>query len=244
MNRPARLPALAAATSVVLLSGCHLTPTSSAQDPPAAPTGIVTAAGHGWTSHGLDGPRYAPGSCHYRHGSGGELLPDPRCTPGALDPAVTAANLRTTICRPGGYTASVRPPERLTEPVKKQIMAAYGIPWSQAHRYELDHLVELSAGGASDTRNLWPEPNSDAHQYKRGPYVHNESQWASRTFSIANDKDFVEVQLFDLVCGAVHLRSRGEGRAASYLPLDLAQQLMATDWTTALAKTPGLMVHG
>ena len=209
MNRPARLPALAAATSVVLLSGCHLTPTSSAQNPPAAPTGIVTAAGHGWTSHGLDGPRYAPGSCHYRHGSGGELLPDPRCTPGALDPTVTAANLRTTICRPGGYTASIRPPERLTEPAKKQIMAAYGIPWSQAHRYELDHLVELSADGASDTRNLWPEPNSDAHQYKRGPYVHN-------------DKDQVEAVTFDAICS-------GTAKLAA------VQKAVATDWSTALA---------
>ena len=31
--------------------------------------------------------------------------------PGALNPAVTQANIEQTICRPGGYTASVRPPE-------------------------------------------------------------------------------------------------------------------------------------
>jgi hypothetical protein len=208
MNRHTLVPALFAGTAVALLSGCNLTPTSSAQNPPTSPAGIVTAAGHGWSSHGLEGPVYAPGSCHYRHGSGGELLPDPRCTPGAIDPAVTAADLHTTICRPGGYTSSVRPPERLTEPVKKQIMAAYDIPWSQAHRYELDHLVELSAGGASDTRNLWPEPNGDAHQYKRGTYVHN-------------DKDQVEAVTFDAVCSGT-------------AKLTTVQKAVATDWSTAL----------
>ena len=203
------LPALAAAAAVVLLAGCHLTPASSAQSPPASPAGIVTAAGHGWSAHGLDGPVYAPGSCHYRHGSHGELLPDPRCTPGAVDPSVTAADLHTTICRPGGYTASVRPPESITEPVKKQIMAAYGIPWSQAHHYELDHLIELSAGGASDTRNLWPEPNDDAHQYPRGPYVHN-------------DKDQIEAVTFNALCSGT-------------TTLTAVQQAVATNWSTALA---------
>jgi len=209
MNRRAVLTGLVTASAVVLLSGCHLTPTSSAQNPPASPAGIITAAGHGWTSRGLDGPVYAARSCHYRHGTHGELLPDPRCTPGALDPTVTADDLHTTICRPGGYTASVRPPERLTEPVKKQIMAAYGVPWSQAHHYELDHLIELSAGGASDTRNLWPEPNDDAHQYKRGTYVHN-------------DKDQVEAVTFDAICS---------GTAA----LATVQKAVATNWSSALA---------
>lgn len=209
MTHRALRPALAVAAATTLLSGCHMTPTSAAQNPPASPTGLVTAAGRGWTSHGLDGPVYAPGSCHYQHPSRGEVLPDPRCTPGAIDPTVTAADLHSTICRTGGYTASVRPPERLTELVKKQIMAAYGIPWNQAHHYELDHLIELSAGGASDTRNLWPEPNDDAHQYKRGNYVHN-------------DKDQVEAVTFDALC---------TGRAT----LAAVQKAVSSDWTTALA---------
>jgi hypothetical protein len=208
MNRRAVRPALAAVVAAMMLTGCHITPNSTRQNPPSSPSDVVTTAGHGWTSHGIDGPVYAPGSCHYQHGSDGEVLPDPRCTPGALDPAVTAADLHSTICRPGGYTASVRPPERITEPAKKQIMAAYGIPWSQAHRYELDHLIELSAGGASDTRNLWPEPNDDAHQYRRGTYVHN-------------DKDQVEAVTFDAICS-------GKAKLAT------AQKAIASNWTTAL----------
>ena len=88
-------------------------------------------------------------------------------------------------------------------------MAAYGVPWSQAHRYELDHLIELSAGGSYDTRNLWPEPNDDAHEYQRGPYVHN-------------DKDQVEAVTFDALCS---------GTAA----LAAVQQAVATNWSTALA---------
>lgn len=208
MNRRALRPTLAAVAATVLLPGCHPSPSSAGQNPPTAPAGMVSAERHGWTPHGLDGPVYAPGSCHYRTGSDGETLPDPRCTPGAIDPTVTAANLHATICRPGGYTASVRPPERVTEPVKKQIMAAYGLPWSQAHRYELDHLVELSAGGASDTRNLWPEPNDDAHQYKRATYVHN-------------DKDQVEAVTFDAICS-------GKAKLAT------VQRAVVSDWTTAL----------
>lgn len=209
MNRPAVLPVVAVLAASSLLSGCRLAPTSAAQNPPTHPPGLVTAAGQGWNPHGIDGPVYAPGSCHYQRGDAGELLPDPRCTPGAVDPSVTAADLHRTICRPGGYTASVRPPERLTEPVKKAIMAAYGIPWRQAHHYELDHLIELSAGGATDTRNLWPEPNDDAHHYKRGTYVHN-------------DKDQVEAVTFDAICG----------RKAQ---LTMVQKAVATNWSTALA---------
>ncbi len=51
------------------------------------------------------------GTCHYRDGG---RLPDPRCTPGAIDPAVTQANIRRTICV-SGYTTKVRPPAEQTD---------------------------------------------------------------------------------------------------------------------------------
>lgn len=46
-----------------------------------------------------------PGSCHVRgqHPFG---MPDLHCTPGALNPAVTQATIRATICR-AGYTISL-----------------------------------------------------------------------------------------------------------------------------------------
>ena len=122
---------------------------------PSAAAGIVTATGHGWTAAGIQGPIPAPGRCHYQHTAGGELLPDPRCTPGAIDTAVHAGTLRSTVCRPGGYTASVRPPEAITEAAKRILMAAYGIPWSQASHYELDHLLSgVAAAPMPDSLGL------------------------------------------------------------------------------------------
>jgi hypothetical protein len=174
-----------------------------------AVTGLVTAVGHGWSSAGIQGTAPAPDSCHYRHGTGGEPLPDPRCTPGAIDTAVSASTLRSTVCRPGGYTASIRPPEAITEAAKRILMAAYGIPWSQASHYELDHLVAENSGGASDFANLWPQPNV----FLNG---------ATGSAFIRNDKDAVEAWTFHKLCA----------RQTNLIAL---QHAMATNWTTAVA---------
>jgi hypothetical protein len=106
-------------------------------------------------------PVPAQGSCHARG-----VFPDPRCTPGAINPAVTQADIGSTICRPG-WSESVRPPESYTEPLKYRLMASYGDTYP-AYDYELDHLVSLELGGAAtDPRNLWPEfgasPNPKDH---------------------------------------------------------------------------------
>jgi hypothetical protein len=185
----------------VLLAGC-----ASAGPAPSQPgLGGVVVTGRGWTARTILGPVPAPGSCHYRH-AGREVLPDPRCTPGAVDSAVSQANLRSTVCRKGGYTASVRPPVNLTDAIKRRLLAAYGIPASEAARYELDHLVELSSGGSSDVRNLWPEPNV---RYTKGSFVRN-------------DKDEVEQYLFRAQCGGkVSLRA--------------VQQAISQNWTTSVA---------
>lgn len=96
------------------------------------------------------------GACHAR-GSGLHSQPDPACTPGALNPAVTQATMDKTICV-SGYTETVRPSERVTEAEKSASMAAYGDRGSMG-AYEYDHLVSLELGGAlNDARNLWPEP--------------------------------------------------------------------------------------
>jgi hypothetical protein len=101
-------------------------------------------------------PQPPADSCH-AHGSGLFWLPDRRCTPGAIDPAVRQSNIRSTICRTG-YTETVRPPESITEPEKRASLRAYG-DRRPLHYYEYDHLVPLELGGArNDARNLWPEP--------------------------------------------------------------------------------------
>ncbi len=92
------------------------------------------------------------GHCTYQdHGH----LPDPRCTPGSIDPIVTQGNIRSTICK-SGWTATVRPPESQTERFKFAVAyPAYGTP--SAEKTELDHLVPLELGGSNDATNLWPE---------------------------------------------------------------------------------------
>ena len=100
----------------------------------------------------------AAGSCDAL-GSGVYSRPDPQCTPGALNPAVTEATIRRTICV-RGWTSTVRPPESVTEPEKQASMAAYG-DTGPLSAYEYDHFVPLELGGAvNDPRNLWPEPGA------------------------------------------------------------------------------------
>lgn len=118
-----------------------------------------------------------PGSCH-AIGSGLYERPDPHCTPGAVNPAVTQATIGSTICRTG-WTRTVRPSESITQPEKFANMDAYGDGRS-ASSYEYDHDVPLELGGAvNDPRNLWPEPDysmrsgfyvnpKDRHDQRRG----------------------------------------------------------------------------
>jgi hypothetical protein len=103
-------------------------------------------------------PQPAPGSCH-AIGTGLYSRPDPACTPGALNPAVTQATIDSTICVEG-WTDTVRPPESVSEQEKAASMAAYGATGSIGD-YEYDHFVPLELGGATnDPRNLWPEPGA------------------------------------------------------------------------------------
>src|SRR5689334_6829319 len=48
----------------------------------------------------------------------------------------------------------------VTEAMRHQVFEAYGIPYSQHTRYELDHLIPRELGGADDVSNLWPQPFS------------------------------------------------------------------------------------
>jgi hypothetical protein len=123
----------------------------------------ATAAGSGGLARSTAGAHAVQaqppaGSCHAR-GSGLYSLPDPRCTPGAVNPAVTQADIGSTICR-SGWAESVRPPESVTETEKRGSLRAYG-DHQPLHAYEYDHLVPLELGGAvNDSRNLWPEPGA------------------------------------------------------------------------------------
>ena len=137
-----------------------------------------------------------PGSCHAR-GSGLNSLPDARCTPGALNPAVTQGTIARTICA-AGWTATVRPAESITEREKFASMRAYG-DGERASAFEYDHLVPLELGGAAnDPRNLWPEPD---YAHRSGFYL--------------NPKDRLENALKRLVCSGQLALSQAQRLIAS-----------------------------
>jgi hypothetical protein len=85
------------------------------------------------------------------------VLADPQRTPGVLNPDVTQANIRSTICR-SGWTATIRPPVEYTNDLKRRQMRQYREAGSMSD-YQEDHLISLELGGnPTDARNLWPEP--------------------------------------------------------------------------------------
>lgn len=105
------------------------------------------------------------------------VLPDPGCTPGAIDLSVTQDNIGSTICV-SGYSGTVRPPTSLTNKIKELTLAAYSFTGAMSD-YELDHLISLELGGCPDcVPNLWPEPYNNtmgAHQKdKVENYLHKE----------------------------------------------------------------------
>jgi len=120
------------------------------------------------------------GTCHAGTFNG-QPLPEPHCTPGARNPAVTQDTIGSTICR-AGWTATVRPPVAVTDTIKAASARAYGI--APGTRGELDHVIPLELGGdpgsADDVANLW---------FEIGP--------------IPNPKDQVENELNHAPCGGL-----------------------------------------
>lgn len=100
---------------------------------------------------------HAPGSCHFRHAANGMRLPDPACTPGAVNPTVTAEVLRDPAFR----TGTVR--DNLTSAARKRIVYVwYGVAPPKDNKgpnqtCEIDHLISLGLGGSDALENLWPE---------------------------------------------------------------------------------------
>jgi hypothetical protein len=200
------LAAFAAALAVVAVSA-----TAAAAAPASSGPGLKKVHDPGRVTGTIHG------HCSYRdHGQ----LPDPRCTPGSVDPAVTQAGIRSTICKKG-WTTTVRPPESQTERFKYDVAyPAYGTPRSE--RTELDHLVPLELGGSNDATNLWPE-------YPPTP----------------NPKDKVEDALNAAVCdGRVKLAAAQADIAADWLTAEKKLGLTGSDggsgggrgaWCTASA---------
>lgn len=160
------------------------------------------------------GLQLKPGQCHVR-GSGLLVEPDLSCTPGATDPAVTSADVKSTICDSAWYrqAEAKRPPVTVTEGWKRDLLTAYGLPEPMG-AYELDHLVPLELGGAAaDERNVWPEsnyPSGDAHITK----------------DVHNPKDAVEYAARQAVChGTMSLPDAQKGMEGDWVALGKSLQV-------------------
>jgi len=89
-------------------------------------------------------------------------LPNRLLTPGAINPAVTQANIHSNICV-SGWTTTVRPPVTYTNQLKySQLHSGYNLDSDMSLKdYEEDHQVPLEVGGSpTSAQNLWPEPRN------------------------------------------------------------------------------------
>ncbi len=147
---------------------------------PETPAPVTAGPPSGLQVGGVPFPMPPAGTCHASTFNG-QPLPDPHCTPGATNPAVTQDTIASTICR-AGWTATVRPPVAVTNAIKAASALAYGI--APGIRGELDHEIPLEVGGdpgsADDVANLW---------FETGP--------------IPNPKDQIENTLNRATCGGL-----------------------------------------
>ncbi|HXW23574.1 MAG TPA: hypothetical protein VEK73_02415 [Xanthobacteraceae bacterium] len=148
----------------------------------------------------------ADGSCSVRTAAGGFLLPDPKCTPGAFNPTMTAKILRTK-----GFTTKCLRDDVTTEKEKATTYEWYGIPHPSDNEgknqtCELDHLISLELGGADGLDNIWPQCGPDGVTLDE------------RYFK---QKDKVENYLAEMV-------------KAGKIDLNVARKGIATDWTQYL----------
>ena len=138
--------------------------------------------------------------------SRGYAIPDPGCTPGAVNPTLTLDVLQDPRFR----TGCVR--DRASTLIEKQATYThYGVlrPRRNSGRdmvCELDHVVSLELGGSDSVDNIWPQCGSASLPLQE------------RAFHL---KDVVEKYL------AAEVQSGG-------ISLDDAQRGIAADWTQYL----------
>jgi hypothetical protein len=133
-------------------------------------------------------------------------VPDPNCTPGAVNPTVTISVLKNHAFGTGCIRDCVT-----SEGDKNSTYGFYAIPHPSNNEgsnqtCELDHLVSLELGGADTLDNIWPQC---------GP---NQAALLLRYFK---QKDMVENYLAAQV-------------KAGKIDLGEAQRGIATDWTQYL----------
>ena len=137
--------ASAAAPSPALSSPVAAT-SSVAPSHPATATSPAAPAPARTTSR----PKPAPSPSGTLRWHAQMAFPDSKLTPGEIFPGVTAAQ----VCVSGWAEAH----RNVTEEVRHQVFAEYGLLYGVHGSSEVDHLIPLELGGSNDIRNLWPEP--------------------------------------------------------------------------------------
>jgi hypothetical protein len=95
--------------------------------------------------------------------------PNARFTPGAV-----VATTQSQVC-------SAETPAVIPAAMRTRVLQLYGVSGEQSNAFEVDYLITPELGGATDIRNLWPEP-----------YDH--AVWN------AHVKDHLENRLREMVC--------------------------------------------
>jgi hypothetical protein len=93
-----------------------------------------------------------------------------------LTPGATVPVTKAQLC-----SAASEPVAAVPVSLKSKVLAIYGVKTDRPDAYEVDYLITPELGGATDVRNLWPEPYS-------------ETAWN------AHVKDQLEDRLHQLVC--------------------------------------------
>jgi hypothetical protein len=146
-------------------------------------------------------------SCIDAHAAG-NILPDPKLTPGAVNNK-TSAGLLCTIKNSNPDEETGTKVRRVSKQTKLAVYDAYGLTnhegyCNQSRRgCELDHLISLQLGGSNDPANLWPQSYG--------------GEWN------AVDKDRVETRLAKEVCHGT-------------ITLTDAQNSIATNWIKVYIK--------
>jgi hypothetical protein len=102
--------------------------------------------------------------------------PDLRLTPGATIPVT-----QNQVCSAEAATEAATTIAAVPVSLKRKVFEEYGVTPPQPDAYEVDYLITPELGGATDIRNLWPEPYQD-------------------TVWNAHVKDQLEDRLHEMVC--------------------------------------------
>jgi hypothetical protein len=161
-----------AATAALLLTACTGGDSSTGKPAGASTSAAVPtplAAASSTAAKPLATPTATP--TRFTHDASGDVLPDPKLTPGQVLTGITTA----MVCQdrvPRTHHPSVK--------TKDEVLADYGIAHQDRDKYQVDQLIPAALGGSSNAPNLWPQPRSGTNGLTK--------------------KSTLEQRLFHLVC--------------------------------------------